>query len=499
MANSYTNRLKKRLPAVGDENWDDEWHDNERIDDVVMGALLSANRVISGGSVSAGTGLNANYADMEVLVTGVTYTIVGGILGLTAAPVGAELGNWVYVTTGGTITVSTTPPAGDYVPLARVDTSDTAVIRIADLRPAAPVIWDLPDLLAEKADTHSLTGRNLIVNGSCQIDQENAGALITPASAAYPIDNCMFAASQASKLQSQQVTTALGSLGASHALRMSVLASYATLATDYFSHEFPVEGLNTAHLQWGTANAAAVSLQFVARASVGGTYSGSIRNAANNRSYPFSFVLAANTDTLIKIEAIPGCTDGTWVTTAAKTVAVVFDLGSGSNFKAAANTWAAGNYLGVTGSVNLVSQANGSTLDVSNIQLEKGPVCTQFERKLSDHVLRDCQRYLPVLSSPSWIHGVANTTTTSYFTIDYPVPPRITPTGIISSALSNFTLLNYTNLATGTPTALALSGSTAFNNAVLMATTTAGSPTLAAGNPCRMTGPGRIIFTGARI
>lgn len=135
MANSYTSKLKKRLPTPGDIGWDDEWHDNEKIDEVVMGALLTANRVISGGAVTAGTGLNANYAAMEILVAGAPYSIIAGSLALTAAAVGAEQANWIYVSNSGAMTVSTTPPAGDYVPLARVDTSDTVVIRIADLRP----------------------------------------------------------------------------------------------------------------------------------------------------------------------------------------------------------------------------------------------------------------------------------------------------------------------------------------------------------------------------
>lgn len=138
MANTYTNRLKKRLPAAGDIGWDDEWHDNERIDEVVLGALLSANRVISGGEVTAGSGLTASFAALVGLVAGVTYSVAAGSVNLTGASSGAEQTNWVSLTSAGNVVASTAPPAGDYVPLALVDTSDTAVIRIADLRPFAP-------------------------------------------------------------------------------------------------------------------------------------------------------------------------------------------------------------------------------------------------------------------------------------------------------------------------------------------------------------------------
>jgi hypothetical protein len=142
MANSYTTRLKKRLPAVGDVNWDDEWHDNEKIDEVVAGALLSVNRVISGGVVTAGTGLVVNYTAAVVWMAGARLSIVSGSLTMTAAPVGQQLVNWVYVNGAGTVVVSATPPSGDYIPLAQVDTSDTAIVRIADLRPMSALDKD---------------------------------------------------------------------------------------------------------------------------------------------------------------------------------------------------------------------------------------------------------------------------------------------------------------------------------------------------------------------
>ncbi|MDD3814440.1 MAG: hypothetical protein PHZ02_07315 [Desulfocapsaceae bacterium] len=138
MANSYTTRLKKRLPAVGDEGWDDEWLDNEKIDEVVMGALLTANRLISGGDVTGNTGLNITYAALVALLAGVTYPVSGSTVALTAAAPGLEQANWIYVADSGVVTVSTSPPSGDYVPLYRVDASDSAVIRIADLRPLMP-------------------------------------------------------------------------------------------------------------------------------------------------------------------------------------------------------------------------------------------------------------------------------------------------------------------------------------------------------------------------
>lgn len=135
---TYTNRLKKRMPYEGQENWKDERDTDDQIDDVVMGALLTGNRVISGGAVSDGGGLNADYATMIVRVAGTIYNIASGSIALTAAGVGLEQANWIYVDNTGTVVAAITPPSGDYIPLALVDTSDTAIVRVADLRPVAP-------------------------------------------------------------------------------------------------------------------------------------------------------------------------------------------------------------------------------------------------------------------------------------------------------------------------------------------------------------------------
>jgi hypothetical protein len=280
-------------------------------------------------------------------------------------------------------------------------------------------------------------GRNVVVNGGCEVSQVNGTTLITPVNGGYSLDNVRWVLGAASKLQSQQVN-ALLSLGATHAETISVLAQYSPAASESFFKLYPIEGLNFARFQYGTANAKAGSLQFKARASVAGTYSGSIQSYNQGRSYPFSFTLAANTDTLIKIENIPGDTaGGTWVGATNQGAAfVTFDFGSGTNLKSTAGTWQTGNYDGVTGSTNLVSQVVGSTLTITDVQFEVGSFCTAFERKLYDQVLRECKRYLPVFS---WVSGdyitggFVNTAVELRVLFPFSVQTRASCTGLVQS------------------------------------------------------------------
>ncbi|MBN4045961.1 hypothetical protein JYT94_00630 [bacterium AH-315-P11] len=135
------------MPDVGYTNWNDERDICDEIDDVVMGALLTTNRVISGGEVTDGGGLDADYADMIVEVAGNIYKITGASIALTAAQAGLEIVNWIYVDNTGALTVATAPPAGDYVPLALADASELAVLRIADLRPFAAEAAEVENVL----------------------------------------------------------------------------------------------------------------------------------------------------------------------------------------------------------------------------------------------------------------------------------------------------------------------------------------------------------------
>lgn len=285
--------------------------------------------------------------------------------------------------------------------------------------------------------TTNLAGKNVIVNSGCEISQVNGSSPVTPTTGSYPIDNMQIELSAASKLQTQQVTTALNSLGAVNAITFEVLATYSPAATDVMDVVIPIEGVNFARFQYGTANAKTGSLQFKARASVAGTYSGVIANYAINRCYPFTYTLEANTDTLVKIENIPGDTGGTWVgATNAGAAYICFDLGGGVDKKTTAGSWAAGSYRGATGATNLTEQIVGSTLSVTDIQFEVSTICTAYERKPYYQVLQECYAYYETGGEHFW-SGYATAGQVYYTTVSYKVAKRTAPTVSLTTAANN--------------------------------------------------------------
>jgi hypothetical protein len=78
---------------------------------------------------------------------------------------------------------------------------------------------------------------------------------------------------------------------------------------------------------------------------------------------------------------------------------VIFDIGTGSSGESPApNSWVAGNYGSVAGTVKLVRNAL-ATLYISGVQLEQGTQATSFDfRDYGSELLR-CQRYYQIGSS----------------------------------------------------------------------------------------------------
>jgi len=277
--------------------------------------------------------------------------------------------------------------------------------------------------------------RNRIINGSCTIDQRNAGASVTPAAGTYTLDRWRSGMSQDSKYTVEQTVTGVAApAGFTDYLAVTSLSSLSLSASDFFRQEQFIEGFNIADLGWGTANAKTVTLSFWVRSSLTGTFGGSLVNSANARSYPFSYTISAANTWEQKSVTIPGDTTGTWLTTNGIGIRVYFGLGVGSTFSGTAGAWATGNFLSATGATSVVS-TNNATWYVTGVQLEVGTQATSFEYRQYQQELALCQRYFS-LNAPG--SGVSSSTTQMAAPVTTIVSMRAAPTA---------TLVNGTNKA----------------------------------------------------
>ena len=235
--------------------------------------------------------------------------------------------------------------------------------------------------------------KNYVVNGAMMISQEN-GATAMTTSGSYAVDQFRVSFATSGTLSHQQASVV--SLGGSpNRLRVTCLSADATVgASDFVAIVQPIEGYRVADLQFGTAAAKTVTIQFSVRAPAG-TYGVTLVNSANNRSYAAEYVISApeaDTD-VVKSVTIPGDTSGTWLKDNGVGMYIEWGLmaGNGAGFGISPGAWAG------TGGIGTVNQTNfmvlGNVFILSDVGLYEGNTAAAFVPPDYARELALCQRY----------------------------------------------------------------------------------------------------------
>lgn len=158
-----------------------------------------------------------------------------------------------------------------------------------------------------------------------------------------------------------------------------------------------IEGSNLRRLRYALSNPRGSWLRFRANATVGGTMSVSIRNAANTRSFVQTVGLTTTpTDYSI---FIPGDTSGTWLTSGVGAASVAFCAGAGSGqITSTLGAWHAGNFLAGTGQSNYLATVNNQ-INITDVQWTPGNVLVPFVMPDIQSDLDRCLRYFQRISS----------------------------------------------------------------------------------------------------
>ena len=274
--------------------------------------------------------------------------------------------------------------------------------------------------------------RNRIINGDMRIDQRNAGASASTGSGTYSpyfLDRWQLAGSGGGVFSVQQSTVA--PTGFTNSSLITVTTADSSIAAgDYYQFRQTIEGFNFSDLGFGAAGAQSVTLSFWVRSSLTGTFGGSLRNGAADRSYVFTYTVNAANTWEQKTVTIAGDTTGTWATNNTGGAIVTFSLGVGSTFESTSGSWGAGSFVATSGSVDLVA-TNGATFYNTGVQLETGSVATPFERRSYGQELALCQRYyisLTMADSETIASGPSISSNRYRFLLPTPVTMRALPT-----------------------------------------------------------------------
>ena len=263
---------------------------------------------------------------------------------------------------------------------------------------------------------------NRIINGDMRVAQRGTAAV--SALGAFAVDRFLLQETVTGATATVQQSSITPS-GFSNSIVWTTGTAASAAAGELANLQHRIEGYNMADLKWGTADAKTVTLSFWARSSLTGTFAGSFRNSANDRSYVFTYSVSSANTWEYKTITVAGDTAGTWLIDSGVGTRITFDLGSGSDWMGVSGSWASANYLSATGAVSVVG-TSGATFYVTGVQLEKGSTATDFEYVDYGRQLQMCQRYYEKLSGSGGINGTIGNA--SYVAWYFKVTKRATPT-----------------------------------------------------------------------
>jgi hypothetical protein len=302
--------------------------------------------------------------------------------------------------------------------------------------------------------------KNRIINGAMVIDQRNAGASVTPATIynQYTLDRWNYVFDTASKISIQQNAAAVTPpTGFTNYLGATTVSAYSVTSGNFLFISQSIEGYNVADLDFGKATAKTITISFWVRSSLTGTFGGSLRNSAGNRSHPFTYTISVANTWEQKSVTVAGDTSGTWLTTNGIGIELIFGLGVGSTYLGTAGSWASANYISATGATNVVGTAS-ATFYITGVQLEVGSTATPFERRLFNQELANCQRYFQsyggVTANDMVCMSGTVTTSVTFAILQLPVTMRTSPTVGYSATSA---LIVDDNGASGTSSAISTS------------------------------------------
>ena len=325
----------------------------------------------------------------------------------------------------------------------------------------------------------ALGNKNLIINGAMTIDQRHDGSSFTVVNGngvtGVIADRFRVNEASGAEFTAQRVSDA--PVGFEYSSKITVSTADASLGSTEFHRVIqPIEGKNISNLNWGTSNAKTLTLSFYVKSSVTGQYYISVFNNAADRTLLKGYTIDSADTWEKKSITIIGDQSGTWLTTNAVGIYLMWSLGTGSNYQSSTlDAYQAGFYMAKSDQVNIAASVS-STWQLTGVQLEVGEVATAFEHEDFATTLYKCQRYYQVVGDYRGIYtGSRWSSTQIYATYPLACPLRASPALSTGGA---FPVLNkYDAAQSASATALVASAAEApdaFNTAIVLVYTLTG-------------------------
>jgi hypothetical protein len=293
--------------------------------------------------------------------------------------------------------------------------------------------------------------KNRVINGAMVVNQYAAGTQTNIGTTLqYPCDRFYTQGVASAGVFTSQISSDAPA-GFNSSMLLTVTTASTPSGTQVYRTIQRIEGYNTADFNLGTANAQALTLSFWVKASVTGTFGGSLWGGGATAWFPFSYTInSANTweKKTVSIGAATSTPSTAFNTTNGIGLQLTLNIGAGSSSLATAGSWIYGSteYYGATGQTNLIS-TNGATWQITGVQLEVGTVATSFDFRSYGTELSLCQRYFQTYAGMTVpFNANGNSGNNGYLQMVFPVVMRSAPSVAATtvSVKQNATSYSYT-------------------------------------------------------
>ena len=299
------------------------------------------------------------------------------------------------------------------------------------------------------ASASPAVGRNMVINGAMNVAQRSASvAGLGGASGYSTVDRWkLVSLNTAGRLTMAQVADGPNGISA-NCLKLDCTTADASIAAgEILLLRQPIEGQNLQRIGKGVSGAQQITISFYVKASAVFTFGVELEDTDNSRQVTklfatttdwvrHSFIIAADEDD----GSSPFADDN------AESLRVNFILHAGSNFTSGTlNTASFANSTNANRAVGISSfySNTANNFFLTGVQMEVGPVATEFEQEDISTTLAKCQRYFLSKGGDAgferFASGVAESTTRSSGLFSFPNKMRAVPSLTTSGTTAVFT------------------------------------------------------------
>ncbi len=301
--------------------------------------------------------------------------------------------------------------------------------------------------------SNNLPGRNIIINGAMQVAQRKPSGEYTGQAAYATVDRMYgnYSVPNTDPITECHVLTSGDTgpweKGFRKSYRMKIGYQSGTAASYFYQFQYRIEAQDIANSGWDyTSSSSYITLSFWVKSSVAYNPSWFIRSKhGTEKIYRFQpGTLTANTWTKVT-QTIPGNSGITMNDDNTHGLQINLSPYWGTNYTSAnpsMETWE--TFDSATRAKDTVATwftTNGSTMEITGLQLEVGSIATEFEHLPYAEHLRRCQRYFHRLQGDqgdrAGIGGCCVNSTEARMNVTFPVTMRALP-GISGSGTAQF-------------------------------------------------------------